>query len=309
VEQELSDFELIIHDNASVDGTQAALREWVAREPRFRLHESGANLGYSAGHNPAILAARGDYVVLMNQDVELDRRFLSAIVAAFEAHPEVASVQPRLRQLANGRRLDTLDTTGLVMGRDRRAVSRAQGLLDGPDHQRRGYVWGADGPAPAYRVAALRDAALPRGDGTWEVLDEDFFMYKEDVDIAWRLRLMGWSARYEPAALGWHARGTGATGATSALDIARANLRLSSTAKKLSWTNQRLMQIKNEEPRAYLRDLPWIAGREILSFAFILLFDVRRLSSLPSLYRLAPRVLRKRRVLWSRLAARRDTDA
>jgi hypothetical protein len=263
-----------------------------------RLDLSPTNLGYSAGHNRAIRAARGDLVVLLNQDVELDSGFLSAVVAAFDAHPEVGSVQPRLRQLAvPGKRLETLDTTALLMGRDRRAVSRAQGQLDGPEHARPGPVWGADGPAPAYRMAALRRARLPRGDGSWEVLDESFFLYKEDVDLAWRLRRLGWAAWYEPAALGWHGRGSGGTGATAMLDIARTNRGVSPQVRRLSWRNQRLMQIKNEDLAEYLRDTPWIARREVLSLLFILWNDPRDLRAIVDLARLAPTAMRKRRAL------------
>ena len=126
-------------------------------------------------------------------------------------------------------------------------------------------------------------------------------MYKEDVDLAWRLRLLGWVAWYEPAALGWHARGTGVTGATSMMDIARSNRHISFGAKALSWRNQRLMQMKNEDAVEYLRDLPWIARREVLSMAFILLVDPRRLIAAFVLLRLAPAALRKRRALRARL--------
>ena len=167
------------------------------------------------------------------------------------------------------------------MGRDRRAISRAQGLPDGPEHQRAGAIWGADGPVPAYRLSALREAALRRPDGSVEVLDEDFFLYKEDVDLAWRLRRLGWQAWYAPEALGWHGRGSGGTGATTMLDIARTNRGVSSRVRRLSWRNQRLMQIKNEETLDYLRDLPWIWRREVLSLLFILANDPRDLAADP----------------------------
>jgi GT2 family glycosyltransferase len=300
--QDLDDFEILVQDNASRDGTQALLREWARREPRMQVQESARNAGYAAGHNAAIRDARGEVIILLNQDVELDRGFLSAIVGAFEAHPDAGSVQPRLRQLAApGERLATLDTTGLAMGRDRRAVSRAQGLPDGPDLQRGEVIWGVDGPVPAYRRSALREAALRRPDGSWEVLDEDFFLYKEDVDLAWRLRLLGWAAWYEPAALGWHGRGSGGTGATTMMDIARTNRGVSSRVRRLSWRNQRLMQIKNEDPLGYLRDLPWIWRREALSLVFMLANDPRDLSAVPDLVRLAPSAWRKRRLLRARI--------
>jgi GT2 family glycosyltransferase len=300
--QDLDVFEILVQDNASRDGSQALLRDWARREPRMRVRESATNEGYAAGHNAAIRDAQGEFVVLLNQDVELDPGFLSAVVGAFEAHAEAGSVQPRLRQLAApGDRHATLDTTGLVMGRDRRAVSRGQGLPDGPGHQRAQAVWGVDGPVPAYRLSALREAALARPDGSREVLDEDFFLYKEDVDLAWRLRLLGWAAWYEPAALGWHGRGSGGTGATTMLNIARTNHGVSSRVRRLSWRNQRLMQIKNEDPRDYLRDLPWIWRREVLSLAFILANDPRDLAAVPDLVRMAPMAWRKRQLQRARI--------
>jgi GT2 family glycosyltransferase len=300
--QDLDDVEILIHDNASRDDTVELLREWALQEPRRRVRESATNVGYAAGHNAAIRDARGEVIVLLNQDVELDRDFLSAIVAAFEAHPEAGSVQPRLRQLAGpGERLSTLDTTGLAMGRDRRAISRAQGLPDGPGHQQAKAIWGVDGPVPTYRLSALREAALRRPDGSWEVLDEDFFLYKEDVDLAWRLRLLGWVAWYQPQALGWHGRGSGGTGATTMLDIARTNRRVSSRVRRLSWRNQRLMQIKNEDLLDYLRDLPWIWRREVLSLFFMLANDPRDLAAVPDLVRMAPTAWRKRQILRTRI--------
>ena len=300
--QDLAAFEVLVSDNASRDGSLALLRDWTYRDPRMRVRASPTNVGYAAGHNAAIRDAEGEVVVLLNQDVELDPGFLSAVMAAFEAHPEAGSIQPRLRQLAApGDRRETLDTTGLAMGRDRRAVSRGQGLPDGPEHQHGQAIWGVDGPVPAYRLSALREATLARPGGSWEVLDEDFFLYKEDVDLAWRLRRLGWTAWYEPAALGWHGRGSGGTGATTMLDIARTNRGVSSRVRRLSWRNQRLMQIKNEDPRGYLRDLPWIWRRELLSLLFIVANDPRDLAAVPELVRMAPTAWRKRQLLRARL--------
>ena len=301
-EQETSDFELLIHDNASRDDSLTTLRAWASTEPRARVVASEQNLGYAAAHNRAIQDARGDVVLLLNQDVELDRGFLAAVLETFGRYPDVGAVQARLRQLGGpGQRLDRLDSTGLSMGRDRRAVSRAQGQADGPRHQQPGPVWGVDGPAPAYRRRALLDARLPRGDGSWEVLDEDFFLYKEDVDLAWRLRLLGWRSWYAPAALAWHARGTGTSGATKLLDIARANRSVGYEVRELSWRNQRLMQIKNESLGSYLRDLPWIVRRELLSLGYIVLFDRARLRAVVRLISAMPAALRKRRYLRARI--------
>jgi GT2 family glycosyltransferase len=306
--QTLDDYELIVRDNASTDGTVELLRSRLADDTRARIVESPRNLGYAAAHNLAVHAARSEFVLLLNQDVELDGGFLAAALETLDERPAVAAIQGRIRRLEpGGTRADVLDTTGLEMRRDRRFVSRSQGRLDGTVHDQAGSVFGADGPAPVYRTAALRDARLPRTGGGWEVLDEDFFMYKEDVDLAWRLRRLGWDAWYEPRAAAWHGRGAAGPPGDGLLAIARSNRLIPRWIKQVSWRNQRLMQLKNESLSDYLRDLPWIARREVLSLGFILVADPRRLSVVPGLIRLLPSAARKRRYLWRRIRARRAT--
>ena len=304
--QEFDRFELLVLDNASADGTAQWLRQEAVDDTRMRLIESPINLGFAAGHNRLIAAARGDVVLLLNQDVELDPGFLRHAVEAFDARPGVAAVQGRLRRLAApGERTETLDTTGLEMHRDRRFVSRGRGEADGPEHGVAGDVFGADGPLPVYLRAALMDARLPATRGGWEVLDEDFFMYKEDVDLAWRLRLLGWTAWYAPKALAWHARSGAGPRTGSMFEIARSNRSNPRWINRLSWRNQRLMQVKNEPLTGFLRDLPWIARRELLSLGYIVLADPTRLTAVPGLLRGLPGAMRKRRYLRRREADRR----
>jgi GT2 family glycosyltransferase len=304
--QDLADYELLIVDNASADGTLELLRDHAASDGRVMVESSPENLGYAKAHNRNIARARGDFICLLNQDIELDAGFLRESVAAFGLDRRIGSVQGRLRRLdPHGKRTDVLDTTGLQMQRDRRVVSRGQGEHDGEAYAAAGPVFGADGPAPVYRCSALVDARLSSSSGGWEVLDEDFFMYKEDVDLAWRLRLLGWKAWYAPDALAWHARGAGGPRAVTLLDIARTNWSLPGWVKQLSWRNQRLMQVKNEEIGAYLADLPWIIRRELLSLAFILLADPLRLRVVPSLLRALPSAMRKRQSLQRRIRGRR----
>jgi GT2 family glycosyltransferase len=303
--QSLDGYELLIIDNASTDGSVEWLREQAGRDGRIRLVESDTNTGYARAHNRSIRAAQGDAVLLLNQDVVLDPGFLAAALATLRKHPEAGSVQARLRRLGPyGEPTMTLDTTGLLMHRDRRVVSRDQLRTDAGSERPPAPVWGADGAAPVYRRAALLDARLPRRGGGWEVLDEDFFAQKEDVDLAWRLHRLGWTCRYEPAALAWHARTGGDTGPARFRDAVRANMANSPRTRVLSWRNQRLMQIKNDEPAAVLRDLPWIARRELQTWLFMLALDQRRLVALPELLRMAPWAIRKRRALTAAMPRR-----
>jgi hypothetical protein len=193
--------------------------------------------------------------------------------------------------------LSVIDTTGLEMHRDRRVVSRDQGRDRAEVGRAPGPVWGADGPVPVYRRAALLEARLPSRGGGSEVLDHDFFAYKEDVDLAWRLRRLGWEAWYEPRALAWHARGDSPSLGGSPRAVLSARARVPEQVRLLSWRNQRLMQLKNDPLVDALRDLPWIMRREVLSLGLLAVSDPRRLRVVLDLARKAPWALRKRRAL------------
>ncbi len=296
--------EVVVVDNASGDGTREWLRELAARSATVRLIESAENLGFARGHNLAIRESAGDYVCLLNQDVVLDPEFLRTTAAVLDADGTVGGVQAKVRRIArDGTRTSRLDTTGLRVLRDRRVVSRGQAEIDSGQYDEAGYVFGADGPCPVYRRAALEDVRVPLSEGAWEYLDEDFFMYKEDVDLAWRLGLYGWAAAYEPRALAWHGRGAGGPAGLSSWSMIRHSGSIPGWVKLISWRNQRLMQVKNESRHEYLRDFVPIAWREYRSILFMAVVEPARLRAVPQLLALLPSARRKR--AWI-MAGRRD---
>lgn len=303
--------ELLVVDNGSTDGTAAWLAEHLPADARAAYEAWPGNRGYAAGHNHNLDRAGGDVVLLLNQDIELDPGFVAAAVAVLEREPTVGAVQGRIRRLApDGTRLDVLDTTGLSIGRDRRVVSRDQGRTDGEGTAVvAGRVWGVDGPAPVIRARALADARLPRTHGAGaEILDESFFAYKEDVDLAWRLGRLGWRAWYEPAALAWHARGDSGSASGSWREIARQRRDVPAAVRARSWRNHRLMLLKNEEPRAFLRDLPAIAWHEVRSLGYAAVADRAVIRAIPGLVRATPGALRKRRALARRIERLRTRE-
>ena len=290
------DVELLVIDNGSSDGTAGWLADRLAGSPGAQLDLRPGNTGYAPAHDAHILRARTPFVLLLNQDIELDPDFLATALGVLRARPGVASVQSLVTRLGpDGARSTTIDTTGLEMHRDRRVVSRDQGRNLAAANRPAGPVWGADGPVPVYRRSALMAARLPGRTG-WEVLDRDFFAYKEDVDLAWRLRRLGWDAWYEPRARAWHARGASVSATPGRQGIRRAAA-APEAVRLLSWRNQHLMQLKNDPWQDVLRDLPWIARREVLSLGLLLLGGPGRIRALFDLARHLPWAARKRRAL------------
>src|SRR4029453_5424828 len=95
----------------------------------------------------------------------------------------------------------TLDSTGIVMLRSQRHLDRGadepdRGQFDKPED-----VFGPSGAAALYRMKALHDVAIEG-----QFFDEDFFAYREDADLAWRCRLLGWTSIYVPSAVARHRR-------------------------------------------------------------------------------------------------------
>jgi len=239
-------------------------------------------------------------VVLLNADAWLERAFLRAALTQL-ADPSVAAVQGKVLRPPDAiGDIVRIDSAGLVALKSRRVVGRGQHETD----DRYGSVaeiFGADGAVAVLRRVALDDLALPSGsDGEVEYLDESFFAYKEDVDLAWRLRLRGWRTMYEPSAIAWHLRGARERPLTGFVTRLRDRRDLPATASYLGFTNHRLMQLKNERLAELLPDIGPFLLREIAAWGMQSLQRGSIWRPAARLARLAPSMLRKRRIVQRR---------
>lgn len=189
--------EVHVVDNASDDGTAELVR---ARHPEARLLASPRNLGYAAAHNLAFQASRAPYFLALNPDVVLGAGALARLVAVLEADLGLGAATGRLLAPGGGR---LLDSAGIARDRARtRFVDRGRGS-PAARYDREEDVFGACGAAALFRRDALLAVSRP-GERPFA---ERFFMYYEDVDLAWRLRRAGYRTRYVPGAECTHARG------------------------------------------------------------------------------------------------------
>ncbi len=180
--------EVIVVDNGSHDGTRDHL---LSQFPDVTLVAAGRNLGFAAGNNLGIARARGGLVVLLNNDTVAEPEFLARLVDPFDRDPRLGSVASTM---VFSSAPDIIASAGIDVFDNGLALDRGLGLpreacpVEMP-------VFGASAGAAAYRRAALDDAGL---------FPESFFMYLEDVDLAWRLRLRGWDTVHAPAAVVRH---------------------------------------------------------------------------------------------------------
>ena len=207
--------EVIVVDNASTDGSVEMVR---AEFLGVHLIANADNRGFPAANNQGIAIARGRYVLLLNPDTELVGDALATMVTFADAHPDVGMVGPQLLYpdgsvQSSRRRFPTLATaffesTWLQPCAPRRLLERYE-VLDRPDDAVQDVDW-------------LYGAALmARREGVAQVglMDEDFFMYSEELDWCRRFREAGWRVVYLPTAQIVHYEGKSSEQAVAARHV------------------------------------------------------------------------------------------
>ncbi|MBI4426433.1 MAG: glycosyltransferase family 2 protein [Candidatus Kerfeldbacteria bacterium] len=288
---------IIVVDNASTDGTLELLDTW----PGIDVLRHTRNLGFARAHNQAIRLSKADAVVVLNPDVLLEPTCLEVLTQALDTTPQVASVCPKLLRFsltADDLRepvySDTIDAAGMLLRRSRQVLNRGEGSSDRGQFDQARDVFGAPGVLALYRRTVLDDVAV-----NGEYFDEDFFAYKEDVDLAWRCQLAGWRCRYVPAARAYHYR-TLSHHRDRLAALVETRGRRSRMLRVLSYRNHLLMLLKNETVGTFLPHGFSITLYELQKLGYALLREWSTLTALPSLFRLLPRMLQKRRLIQRR---------
>lgn len=269
------DWTLHIRDNASTDDTVRILEREAAQFPVSVTYTRNAeNCGFAVGHNQLIAQAAAPFVLLLNQDTVLAPEYFTQLLEVLQAEPQAAAVQGVLLRWqcaadgSAGERTTTIDTLGLRVLRNRRVVEWHTGVawpIPELALRDRAEVFGVSGALPMYRRAALADVAWQD-----EVFDAQFVSYKEDVDLAFRLRMAGWSAYLASRARAWHDRT--AAGPRTGGDWAALQNRAgrSSAVRRYSFRNHLAVLIKNEYRVNAHRDWWAIGWYEWKKFAYLL---------------------------------------
>src|SRR5271154_1849299 len=283
--QRYANKEIIVIDNASTDGTADILEQFV---DRCRVIYNDENFGFAAAQNQAIRMSNGDWVLTLNPDVLLLENFIQALADSGQMDPKIGTVCGKLLAILASFDLPDkplVDSTGIYFNPMLRHLDRGSQEVDNGHYLQHEYVFGATAAAALYRRAMIEDVSI--GD---EFFDPDFFVYREDADVAWRAQLMGWRCIYTPHARGYHVR-----------NVLPGNRRaLPSVINMHSVKNRFLMRMKNMTGNLYLRNCLSITARDLVVIGACLIREQSSLRAFGYILQNWGRVMSKRREIMAR---------
>lgn len=301
MEQTFKDFSVLVVDNGSSDKTVEIIR---SNYPTVSVLENFKNLGFAKGSNQGVLLAKSEYLLTLNSDAIIEPDFLENILTFADQHPKSGSFNPKLYRLTSQAidyddqagfremvKTDILDSAGLMIYKSRKVENRGEGQQDEGQFDRAEEIFGVSGACALYRMAALKDVMIKN-----ETYDSDFFSYKEDIDLAWRLRLYGWESWYDPDSIGYHHRGLSSQG-KEMKKIIRHRKSVSKFLRILSFKNHHLMLVKNDLLINIFAALPWFIFWEIKIILYALILEPWQFKTLFKFFKLLPNALLKRGVI------------
>jgi len=249
--QTLPPDELIVVDNLSTDGSRELLPGLLTSLPfPTRLLFENVNRGYCGAANRGLRQAPGEFVLLLNQDTRLDKEFCREALKGFTGTSRVGMVSGRILRFDE----TTVDSLGQYLSRSLYPKERGYNTPWRSIQEEEREIFSVCGAVAFYRRAMLQEVAFQG-----EYLDEDFFMFFDDIDLGWRAQRRGWKARYAPEAIAFHSRsGTLSPGRKVGLFFRRP-LELRYHLVK----NRYLTLLKNASWREVIKALPFLLLRDL----------------------------------------------
>ena len=270
LQQSYTPIEIVVVDNGSQDGSAEIMKENFAQ---VKLIINERNELYCRAQNQGINKAKGQYIICLNNDAVLEKNFVEELLKAAAREERIGMVCGKIMSMDKVH----IDSAGQLLARSRRPKERGYKKKDRRRFDNPGYIFSAGGVAPLYKRKMLEEVKIGE-----MYFDESYGMFYEDLDIAWRANLLGWRGFYNPGAVAYHKRGATAKTHTPRLAFLKSyDFAYLSPQLKVSLVKNRYMTIiKNDSPKSFLINLPFILGYEIKLWSYIIFLNPRLLLKL-----------------------------
>ncbi len=263
--QDIADIRYV--DNGSQDTSLDIIREILPHADILKFHE---NQGFAKGQNAGIAKCTTPFILTLDQDQEIIWSGIEKLLEAMQKNPKLGAVQGKLYR-KNGDHI--IDSAGIVQTLSFNGIERGANEHDTGQYETEADLLAVTGGCGLYRLEALQEVAQEG-----QIFDENFFAYKEDVDLGWRLNNAGWQVKYIPVLASYHARTLGKRGAFNwGLSMKNIRERIASPRTRWSLRNYMWMIAKNASTREII--FHWVFIKSRLATFFILSLFSRNLFS------------------------------
>ncbi len=281
--QTFKNWELLVLDNASFDNSVNIVKEIL---PEAKIIKQKENIGFARGHNLLINWSDSDYILVLNQDIILEPDYLEKIINYLENNPLVSSAAGKIMvwDFNEGKKSKIIDSFGLIIDQKRQVKDWQQGQKDYDLDNKE--VFGLSGAATVFRRRNLENIKELKDNG-FQYFDEDFFAYKEDIDLAWRLRLNGWENYLITNTKAYHHR---------TINL-KEDRKLRGAVNKLSYRNHLMLLYKNSFLRNFSKDFFKVIWYELKKIIYFLIYERSTLLGLKEFIKALPTLRKKRKFI------------
>lgn len=247
--QNFQNFQLVFIDNSDLEKNDNI--KYIKKfYPEAIVVRTGKNIGFAKSNNIMIKKAfelKADYFFATNLDMIYEPNVVSELVNVIMRAPQVASATCKIKQWnfaerenENCGKTNFIDTVGIEITKEHRFIDVGQGEIDAGQFNIEKEIFGASGAAVIFNMIALKDIAFVDENKKEEYFDELMFMYKEDVDLAYRFQLAGYKSIYTPNTVIYHDRSIESKG-KGILGIIKGRLGRGKKYKEWSWLNHHII--------------------------------------------------------------------
>lgn len=294
-------------DNGSTDGTYEYIQEYC---PKNLVVRNNKNLGFAEGHNQLIRFTldrapldESAAILLANADMLIEPDAIEKMVKALGKN--IGAVQPKLYRafgenigdeyLEETVKSDIFDTTGLIVSRSWRMSDRGAGDMDKGQYDNHADLFGPGGAMFLIPIETVQDVMIGN-----DFFDSDFFAYREDCDLAWRLQKRNWKTVFVPDAIAYHYRGMYGAEKQTWFQRMRNRKAQNPFFAAYSTRNQLFVLLKNMTIGDLILGLPWILFHEGGRVLYAFFTESQTRSRLLQGIGLIPKMLKKRKTILKR---------